>query len=529
MRLLLLALAFAQTDAELIAAKKSEVERQATAAVRTALLPICLGRCELLGVDVEVEAQKSSPDAMPGFESIAKVQTRAWVKTLVINVAADQKLSAGTRSGLTQAVQAAVVGLAPTIDVRLRPFDFPEPRNEAVSPIVISMPKSEPEKTPAPQLPPAAPPPSPLERLLGALADASPWLLGMILGFVGIALLVLFCVRLWRSGQAPVAAREAAPPGDASHAHEPAPIPSSPLLLQCKENRALRAAVVRRLLTDASSEHTGPALRLLGEEALLDFHATSLTPVLPRAYGLLRASRESPEALITLEKHIAAELENGEPDPRLYRLQTIEPAVFSAVVHALGEADGRALLLRAPEHLRAEHVRTLAPTAQQAFFSAALDQRTPAGEASPSTLAERVDQAVARLAESYTQAVQAAQLMADQPALLQKVLDGGPLWADVAADLLATEEALLGADDELVDLLILSAPPEALVCFLCGAGPELRLRLQGKLPAYLRALYEADKGRVIAEDEAQRARALVFGEFRRLKRRGGTLGKEVAT
>jgi hypothetical protein len=142
-------------------------------------------------------------------------------------------------------------------------------------------------------------------------------------------------------------------------------------------------------------------------------------------------------------------------------------------------------------------------------------------------LCERANRELQAKAAAYEQARQAAAHLGDDTRMAQSVLKGDPLWGEVAADLLVTEKDLLEASDDLVDSLIVTAPPDALVCFLCGAGAELRLRLQGKLPAYLRAMYNADASRVIPDDEAQRARATVFRVFRRLKRREPARSLEV--
>jgi uncharacterized small protein (DUF1192 family) len=513
----ILSLLLTQTDTELTLKKKAEVEARASATVRSTLAPICLGRCELLGVEAEVDVRKATPDAMPGFESVAKVLTQVDVESLVVRVAADLKLSPSTRAGIPQAIRAALSGLSSEVDVRMDPFDFPQPRNDAASPIVISMPKSEAERAPASAPVWSIPPPAgvtPLDRLLISLAEAAPWLLGLVLSFLGVA----FLRWVWRKPVDEVVEVDEAVVSSPGVERE-AQVVESRLLRQCIDNQTLKTAVVRALLLDSKEDRLGAQLRLLGDDALADFHGTMFSAELPRAYALMRRAPKDPDALSMLESLIASELQNGAPDPRLHRLYTVAPPVFVAVVGALEKNDADALMLMAPQHLRSAYVHSLSDDAQRAFFVAALDvKRAPSGDALQAMI-ERVEAEILDKEASYLHARAAAEDLSDDPALLQRVIDAKPLWAGVARELFVTEESLLSADDETLDLLIVSSPPDAVVKFLAHAEKELALRLQGKLPAYLRALYDAEAGRATSDLALQRARKTVFSVYRRLSRK----------
>jgi len=519
----------------LIQAKKAEIERQASAAVRSALLPICLGRCELLGVDVEVEAHKKLVGAMPGFERDAKMQIDITAKSLTVSVAADQKLTPATRSGLTQAVKAAVVGFSPNIDVALKPFDFPQPRNEAAAPIIISMSKTDGERAPAAATlptvlaPPPPPPLTPLERLLGALADAAPTLLGIVL----VTLCLLGLLWFWRRPRPvvvePTVEKETEAEIEALKEEEAAAL-ASPLLVACSGNRRLRCAVVRELLLH-SDERSAEALRFLGPEALSDFHSTSLAPHLARAYALLREKSSNDEtrraALTELEQLIADELSDGAPDARFYQLELIEPPVFVAVIQSLGEQDRVHLLTTAPRHLRAAYLRTLSEQARHAFFATVLDvgekPKADVLDVLATRLAHQIDEKNAAYANARGVAGDIGDELeglepAAQARLMHSLAQKKLLWSEVASEQVVSDQQIVEASDDVVDALLVSAPPEAVVVFLHSTSAEVRLRLQGKLPSYLKALYAAETQRELSEQEVKRARASVFRVFRRLSR-----------
>jgi hypothetical protein len=181
-------------DTAALQQQKHADEERLTGEIRDLVTSICGGRCELLAVEAEVREKKEVRDRLPGFEKLAKVDKQYVLDKATVRIAADDKLSASTKSGLVRAIKGKLQDAAPAIDVRLQPFDWPTPRGEA--PIVLTT-QNEDHKAAEPVAPPA-PLPSAKEKLWLAFAGAAPWLFALFMLLVFVSLLLSQFFALWR-------------------------------------------------------------------------------------------------------------------------------------------------------------------------------------------------------------------------------------------------------------------------------------------------------------------------------------------
>jgi len=182
---------------------QAETTRAARESVETLFARLCPGRCELIGVEVEMESPRAMGQVTPGFESVTPDAFSVDAKTVQVSVLLDSKLPRNFQRNIPRMIQHRLAALAPVISVRPELLDFPEPQLEPIPPYYPEPPRSAPTPAPLPKMdfpepplkveepPVSAPAPAESKSFMDALA---PWIGPLVMAFL-LFLMMLFMLK----------------------------------------------------------------------------------------------------------------------------------------------------------------------------------------------------------------------------------------------------------------------------------------------------------------------------------------------
>ncbi len=512
--------------------QKQAAEEKFTGDIRDLVVSICGGRCELLSVDAELHEKKEVHDKMPGFEKMAKVDKQYVVDKATVRIAADSKLSPSSKSGLIRAIKGKLADAAPAIDVQMQPFDWPTPRAEAPTPIVLTT-QNEDKKTEAPPLAPVHEP-TPKEKLLLAFAAAAPWLLGLLVLLLFIALFI----SMWKKPEPVTAVTVDEEDKRQTPLAPPAPLLSSPLLDECKQNNTLKLALFRRALREAPPETVAQYMRCLDTDKLPEFHDGALAARLAEAYRCLRALpavAQSADTVVALERLWLQVSPDTTPDARFAPLLLLDARQFYLLCEPLSDEERAALLLLAPSDLRESYFAGLAVSRRQTLIADSLHAAQALREPRLSVLAQKLDallasaQTAVRVQDRAVMLLQQELMQLDAAAQAQYLerLRHDENWQALVDRAVVTEDDLLALDAAALSNFIVSLPPEALCTFVVSATSATKDRVVPLLPRYLRPIYDEELARAPSEESITAARRAVFGALLSLKLARGPVNTNV--
>lgn len=542
MILLTSVLALSDPPEELEAYKRS-VAGQAQVEIENLLQSVCPDRCMLLGVDIQAEKVRVAQDAMPGFEQLTPPQETFRAIRLTASIAVDAALQGSTARGLNQSVKRLLRSRASEVKVETQAFRWPTPRSTPPTPVVIRLSDDTVPAAEAPQDVASEPPMTTQARLLEGFVAAAPWLAGLLLGLLGLALLVW----LWRRPQEIFDDWVEAPPlaedvdavregeGKAGAGRPVAGVGAEALNVdqellvdELRRTKALRLGVLKRALNEESSEVVARMLRLLDTKSLAAFHGTELNEKVQDVYAHLRTMPTPTDdglaaALATLESLALDELREGAVAERLAGLHVLDEASFRLVANALDPSERRRLLLLSPRECREGYLSTLSATERFAFFREALDAIDTLQPNDVESLADTVAELMAEATRKRQLSLRAASALSQclegmpgegQDHLLEQLQNASPDWKALIDTEVLSERDLIEAADDDIQRLVVEAKPEQLVDFMMSCSEALRGRLETMLPGYVEGMYQSASGRNLSPERAHRARSHIFGVWK---------------
>jgi hypothetical protein len=309
---------------------------------------------------------------------------------------------------------------------------------------------------------------------------------------------------------------------------ELAPLLSSPLLDECKQNNTLKLALFRRALREARPETVAQYMRCLAIDRLPEFHDSALAPPLAEAYRCLRQASPTPpsaETVAELERLWLRLAPETSIDARFLPLLLLDARAFFLLCEPIADEEREALLLLAPSDLREGHLAQLGSADRQRLIARLLHAAQSLREPRLSVLAQKLegliesarmsmrvqDRAVALLQNELVQLDAAAQA----EYLLR--LRADEAWQALVDRAVVSEDDLLALPDTALANFIVSLPPQALCTFLTGATHAIKTRVVPALPRYLRPIYDEEAQRAPSDEALTAARRVVFGALLQLK------------
>lgn len=133
-----------------VRAAQASTKKAAQDSVAALFARLCPGRCEVIGVEVEMEAPRALGPVTPGFESVTGASLSVDPKSIQVSVLLDSKLPRNFQRNIPRMIQHRLGSLAPVVEVRPELLDFPEPQLEPLPPFYPEPPRSQPAPAPMP-------------------------------------------------------------------------------------------------------------------------------------------------------------------------------------------------------------------------------------------------------------------------------------------------------------------------------------------------------------------------------------------
>lgn len=464
---------------------KTETARSAQESVEALFARLCPGRCELIGVDVEMESPRPLGEVTPGFEAVTGGNFASDAKSVNVSVLLDSKLPRNFQRNIPRMIQHRLASLAPVIQVRPEVLDFPEPQLEPMPPYLPEPPRSAPEPRPLPAevpvkaeepiTPPVPPEPIREPSFMDALA---PWIGPLVMSLLLFAMMLFMLRKIAQVTATPTSENSA------DLARRPV-VDVEQLRDDLMASRPVRNRVMRQWLDD-DIDGVALAVHTLGPELLADLKSEPLLK--PRmnavAEKVLQMPEVTPELLEQLARDVRSRVTSAQvtlderSTPREWEF--LEGLNVSALTRTLDGISARELM----------HVTSLLRSDTQSALLDSLPERrrrdlfvsntgAPLSRTESNDLATRLKRAAEEISGASGEATVLTTLLEslsieEQEATLAELRARRP---DVAAEVLRTtllESAVPYLPHDVVGDAVLRTDLDQLTAFLRGVPPTTR-------------------------------------------------------
>ncbi len=537
--------------------EQARVQTQAEQAIQTLFSRLCPGRCELVGVDVQMNDAKPAAGATPGFDSVGPQAFDVSAKSVTASVLVDSKLPSNFKSNLPRMIEYQLHGLASKVDVHQELLDFPTPQNEPMPPARPEPRRARRAQPPQPPMPqankdaadkdaspkPAKPAPTKPEptdwwkKISPIVGAALPWVGLMLVLLLLFALGMVFMQRAAElfidraSRRDDTAVDEAARPGERADVDA--------LRAELNQSRSLRNQVMRQWV-DEDPARVAQLVQLVGPEVLDDLKSDpQLRPQLQAVSQEVAATSEpiEPDEAARLARQARARLNAA-------RLVHQDAALASDWAFLEGLSAGRLRRIlrhctpseklyvvgKLPGPLRASYLEGLGADQRREFFSSGSLDALDRSQAQ--ALAARLRQAAEDAAHVGGEVEVRATLMRDmlqaqhldeQLQSVREMTSYRPEVADALLSMTCLEATATVVPGDVRAEVLHQLPVATLTTFLAGTQPNVKRALLDAAPGEKRRALETELSLDLRTGDREffEARRVVTDRLEEAIRRGG--------